>query len=180
MPRRECWQDQRPPGRLREVEVVREVAENRQRLAHVGARVCASVRLRVEALPAQEVVFDGLRVGVEAQRLVVDVAASRVRADHDAGHAQAVAGAVDARRVEMVVEAAPVVPREQDRGRQRPVPRRDEEAVQRLDLPELPVLANRREVRQRIPDAGRARALRRRIANRRVVGTNGLPSLSAT
>src|SRR4051812_45456149 len=55
---RERPEDQRPPRPLREVEVVHEVAENRQGLAHVGSRVGTAVRLRVEALPGEEVVLD--------------------------------------------------------------------------------------------------------------------------
>ena len=53
---------------------VREVAEHRRVLAHVGPRVGAAVGRWVEPLAAEEVVLDELGVGVEAQRLVVDVA----------------------------------------------------------------------------------------------------------
>ena len=56
-------------------------------------------------------------VGVEAERLVVDVALLGVRADHQPRHPQAVAVRVDRRRHDVVVEAAPVVPGEEDRGR---------------------------------------------------------------
>ena len=67
-------QDQRRPRLLVEVEVGDEVAEDGRVLADVGARVGAAVGRRVEALAAEEVVLDELDVGVEAQRLVVDVA----------------------------------------------------------------------------------------------------------
>src|SRR5690348_227881 len=77
---RERPQDERRSRLLPEVEVVREAAEDRQRLAHVRPRVRAPIRLRVEALTAEEVVLDEFRVGVEAEDLVVDVAPSRVRA----------------------------------------------------------------------------------------------------
>ena len=83
--------------------------------AHVGPRVGPPVGLRVQPLPAEEVVLDELGERVEAQLLVVDVAASRVRADHDSRDAKAVAVQVDHRRSDVVVEAAPVIPREEDR-----------------------------------------------------------------
>src|SRR5919201_3325190 len=108
-------EDERRPRLLREVEVADEVPELRRALPHVGARVGAAVRARVEPLTLQEVVLDELHVCVERQRLVVDEAAPRVRADHEAGDAQAVAVLVHPRRDDVVVEAAPVVPGEEDR-----------------------------------------------------------------
>ena len=54
------------------------------------------------------------------QHLVVDEPAPRVRADNEARHAQPVALRVDARRRDVVVKTAPVVPAEEDR-RRRPV-----------------------------------------------------------
>ena len=45
---------------------------------------------------------------------MVDVATLRVRADDQAGHAEAVPVPVHARRHGVVVEAAPVVPRQED------------------------------------------------------------------
>src|SRR5579875_233531 len=67
-------EDQRRPGLLVEVEVFDQVAQLGGVLAYVGARVGPSVGGRVEALAVQEVVFDELDVGVEAERLVVDEA----------------------------------------------------------------------------------------------------------
>jgi hypothetical protein len=99
---------------------VTEVAEHPFVLADVGTRVRAPVGARIEAGAAEEVVLDELQVRVEAQHLVVDVAALRVRADDDARDAQSVAVPVDARRADVVVEPTPVVPGEEDRGR-RPV-----------------------------------------------------------
>ena len=93
------------------------------RLPRIGALSRTSGRgsgrpsvARVEPPAAEEVVLDELRVGVEAQRLVIDVAALRVRADHDPRYAQAVTVHVDPRRHDVVVETAPVVP---GRGRSR-------------------------------------------------------------
>ena len=51
-----------------------------------------------------------------AEGLVVDVAGLCVWADHDPGHAHAVALGVDDRRRDVVVEAAPVIPGEEDCG----------------------------------------------------------------
>src|SRR5437870_4776072 len=70
---------------LREVEVVREVAEDGDVLAHRRARVGSTVGARIEALSAEEVVFDELEVGIEAQRLMVDEPALRIRADDESG-----------------------------------------------------------------------------------------------
>src|SRR5262245_8575552 len=104
------FQDERPPRLLVEVEVPGEVPEDADPLAHGRARIRPPVRLLVESLLTQEVVLDELRVGVEAQCLVVDVALSGVRADHEPGHAQAVAVPVHHRRNDVVVKTAPVVP----------------------------------------------------------------------
>ena len=60
---------------LGEVEVVGEVAEDAFVLANVGPWVWSPVGFRVEALAVEEVVLDELDVGVEAETLVVDVAA---------------------------------------------------------------------------------------------------------
>src|SRR5436309_15694127 len=110
-------QNERWARPLREVEVARERAEDRFVLADVGARIRAAVGARVDALATEEVVLDELDVGVEAERLMVDEALASVGADHEAGDAKPVAVAVDARRRHVVVEAAPVVPREEDRRR---------------------------------------------------------------
>ena len=67
-------QDQRFAGVCVEVEVFDEVAELGDIFAHVGAGIGSAVSLRVERWPGQEVVLDELGVGVEAERLVVDVA----------------------------------------------------------------------------------------------------------
>ncbi len=93
----------------------RQVAEHRHVLADRRPRVGPPVRRRVEPQTAEEVVLDELGVGVEAQDLVVDEAAPRVRRDQERGHPQAVAVLVDRRRHDVVVETAPVVPREEDR-----------------------------------------------------------------
>src|SRR5215212_6711334 len=86
-------------------------------LANERARVRPTVRRRVESLSLQEVVLDELRVRVEAQDLVVDEATPSVGRDHDRGYPQPVAVPVDDRRRDVVVEAAPVVPGEEDRRR---------------------------------------------------------------
>ena len=110
-------QQHRRARRLVEVEVGGQVAEDPLVLANVGARVGAAVGLGIDATTAEEIVFDELGVRVEAQGLMIDVAALGVGADHDAGHAQAVAVLVDDRGHDVVVETAPVVPRQEDRGR---------------------------------------------------------------
>ena len=104
-------------GRLGEVEVGGEIAEHGafSRTSGRGSgrpSVGGSMRW-----PPRKSSSMNLSVRVEAQRLVVDVARLRVRADDESGHPQAVAVLVDARRGDVVVEAAPVVPGEEDRGR---------------------------------------------------------------
>src|SRR5207253_3778997 len=85
-------------GVLREVELADEVAEQLCVLADDGARVGPAVRLWVEPLAAEEVVFDELQVGVERECLVVDVAVAGPGADQEAGYTQPVALPVDRRR----------------------------------------------------------------------------------
>ena len=110
-------EDQRRPRRPGEVELAEQVTENRRVLAYVGARVRPAVVGRVEALAAQEPVLDERGVRVEAERLVVDVPGPRPRADQQPRHPQAVALLVHGGRCDVVVEAAPVVPGEEDRRR---------------------------------------------------------------
>src|SRR4051794_37191250 len=102
---------------LMEVEVTGEVAEDLSVLPDVRPAVGAAVGLRVEPLAVDEVVLDELEVRVEAEGLVVDEPAPRKRADHESRHAKPVPAVIDARRLNMVVEPAPVVPGEEDRGR---------------------------------------------------------------
>ena len=71
-------------------------------------------------MAAEEVVFDELHVSVEAERLVVDVPVFGVRTDDDGGHPEPIAVHVDLRWRDVVVEATPVVPCEED-GRRVPV-----------------------------------------------------------
>src|SRR6266550_34288 len=104
------------PGRLAEVEVRGQVAEDARVLADVGSRVGTAVRRGIQPGPAEEVVLDELVVRVEGQRLVVDVPRPGVRADDQGGHPEPVAVLVDPGRDHMVVEAAPVVPGQEDRG----------------------------------------------------------------
>src|SRR5437870_5355228 len=113
--RRMRVENERVPRLLREVEVLDEIAEDRRVLAYVWARVGPSVGSWIEPLSVQEVVLDELDVRVEAQRLVVDEASPCIGADHESGDAEPVAVFVDRRRRDMVVEAAPVVPRDEDR-----------------------------------------------------------------
>jgi hypothetical protein len=88
-------EDQGRPRGLVEVEVGEQAAEGRLVLAHVGTRVRSPVRRRVKPLAAEEVIFDEFQVGVEAERLVVDVSGFGVWADHQAGDADAIPEAVD-------------------------------------------------------------------------------------
>src|SRR5437762_2229755 len=110
-------QDDRWTRRLVEIEIRPEIAEYRDVLTHVRAGVGPPVGFRIEPLAAEGHVFDEFDIRVEAQGLVVDVAALGVGADHDGGYAQAVAVLVDARWDDVVVEAAPVVPRQEDGSR---------------------------------------------------------------
>ena len=67
-------EDQRRAGFLVEVEVSARLPRIFDVLADVGARVGAAVGRGFESPAVQEVVLDELQVGVEAERLVVDVA----------------------------------------------------------------------------------------------------------
>src|ERR671930_182246 len=69
-----------------------------------------------ETASAEEAILDQLQIRVERQRLVVDQTPLRVRADREPRYADPVAARVDARRDGVVVEPAPVVPGEEDRG----------------------------------------------------------------
>ncbi len=66
--------------------------------------------------PCQEVILDELHVGVEAERLMVDVALARKWADDQSGNAQAIAVVIHRRRGHVIVETAPIVPGQKDRG----------------------------------------------------------------
>src|SRR5947199_7372957 len=90
--------------RLIEVEIGLEITEMLGILPNIGPRIRAAVVLRVDALRREEIVLDELEIGVEAQRLVVDVTLPRIRADHQRRNAQAVPVLVDGRRRHMVVE----------------------------------------------------------------------------
>src|SRR5207248_11276483 len=95
LPRRTKREEERRPRLLVEVEVLREIAEDRLVLADVRATVGAAVGLGIEPPATEEVVLDELEVGVEAEGLVVDVALLRVGAYHERRHAQSVSLAVD-------------------------------------------------------------------------------------
>src|ERR1700676_14679 len=109
-------QDHRGPWRLREVEVRGQVAQDADVLAHRGPRVGTAVGERIDALSIEEHVLDELVVGVEAEGLVVYIALAGVGADPHAGHAQPVSVLVDDGGDHVIVEAAPVVPGEEDGG----------------------------------------------------------------
>ena len=80
-------QDECLPRRLVEVEIGSNVSKDGDVLAHCRARVGSTVGARIETLSAEEVVFDELEVSIEAQRLMVDEPALRIRADDESGHA---------------------------------------------------------------------------------------------
>src|SRR6202165_3854389 len=101
---------------LVEIEIGGEIPQNLETFPDVGSRIGSAIGVGVDPLTVQERVFDELVVGIEAENLVVDVALLRVRADDDAGHAQAVTIDVDRRWYHMVVEAAPVIPGQEDWG----------------------------------------------------------------
>src|SRR4051794_38045718 len=111
------FQHHRLAWRLVEVEVAAQGAEAVRGFTHRRARVGSAVVSRVEALSPEEVVLDELEIRVEAERLMVHVALPRVRADHEGGNADAVLLTTDYGWRHVVVEAAPVVPGEEDRGR---------------------------------------------------------------
>src|SRR5438876_346135 len=106
----------RSPGSLGEVEIGAQVAQHRGVLTHAGSRIRTPVGARIEALATQEVILDELDIGIEAQLLVVDVAMLGLGADHDAWYTEAVAVRVLPRRNDVIVEAAPVVPGEENGG----------------------------------------------------------------
>jgi len=107
-------ENHRPSWLLVEVEITDEVSKYRRVLAHSGPRVRAPVGRRVESLPSDEVVLDELRVGVETQGLVVDVAPARIRRDDHCWDPEAVSLAIDDRWDDMVVKTAPVIPGKED------------------------------------------------------------------
>ena len=69
-----------------EVEVAREVAEDRDVFSDGWSEVRAAVGLRIEALAVEKIVFDELEVGVEAQHLVIDEARTGIRTDDQRGY----------------------------------------------------------------------------------------------
>src|SRR5581483_10071468 len=106
--------------RLSEIEVLQQVAELRESLADIRARVWAAIGPGVKALATEEIVFDELDVGIKAQYLVINVSLLGIGADHETGYPQAVAIFVDTWRRDVIIEAAPVVPGKKD-GRAAPV-----------------------------------------------------------
>ena len=99
-----------------------QVAQTRGPLAYVGPGVRPPVGTRVDSTTAQEVVLDEPGQGVVTEPLPIDEPTPCIRADDDAGDPEAVAHTVHGGRRHVVVEAAPVVPGQEDRGRA-PVPR---------------------------------------------------------
>src|SRR5262245_29980706 len=110
-------QHHRRPRSLLEVEVGDEVAEQRRVLANGRTWIGTAVSGRIQPLAFEKVVLDELRIGVEAQDLVVYEAASRVRRDDESRNPEPIAVPIDDGRRYVVVEAAPVVPGDEDRGR---------------------------------------------------------------
>src|SRR5271166_6200574 len=88
-------QDEGGPRWRREVEIPREIAQPGGVFTHRGARIWPSIGAGVEALSVEEVVLDELEIGIEAQPLVVDVAAAGIGADHATGNPKPVAVPVD-------------------------------------------------------------------------------------
>jgi hypothetical protein len=123
------------PRPLVEVEIVDQVVEHRADLPDVRSAVRTAVRRRIKPLASEEIILDAPGVGVVAQDLMIDEAAARIRADHQPGHPHAQPEVVDRWRADVVVKTSPVIPGE------------------------LMVLMHVGEVRQRVPDSGRAGAL---------------------
>src|SRR2546421_8560636 len=109
-------EDHRWQRGLVEVEVVDQVAQLGSVFADGRARVGAAIVAGIDPLSFKKVVLNELDVGVKAQSLVVDVTLLGVRADHECRHSQSVTIRIHAWRRYMVVEPAPVVPGEEDRG----------------------------------------------------------------
>ena len=99
------------PGRRRrwlgEVEVLQQVwvRFSRTTIREFGRPSVTGLSLA----PPRKAVLDELEVGVGGAQSVVDEPAPGERADHDVGHAEAVAKRVLVRRHDVVVEATPVV-----------------------------------------------------------------------
>src|SRR5205085_1429912 len=87
----------------------------------IGPGIGPAVGAGVEALAVAEAALAELVVGGEGQRLMIDVALAGAGADDDPRHAEPVAVLVDARRGDLVLDPAPVVPGQEAR---RPVPSR--------------------------------------------------------
>src|SRR5207245_6963387 len=109
-------QDHRRPGRLAEVEVTGQASQDGDVFAHGRPRIGAAVGQRVQPLATQEDVLDELDISVEAEGLVVDVVLLRIGADDQRWDPQAVAVLVHHRRHHVIVEAAPVIPGQEDGG----------------------------------------------------------------
>ena len=109
-----CRQDDRGSWCLREIEVVAQIAELRRVLPHRRSPIGPAVGRGVETTTAEEAVLDEAQVRIERVRRVVDEALLRVSTDDQRRDPDPDRVAVDRRRCEMVVEAAPVVPRDED------------------------------------------------------------------
>src|SRR5581483_10234054 len=98
-----------------EIKIVFQIAELRYILAHIGTRIGASVRARVNALSTQANILDEFEIRVKAQRLVVNEPVLGIRADDQPRHAQPISILIYLRRRDMIVKPAPIIPRQENR-----------------------------------------------------------------
>src|SRR5450432_1996030 len=76
------------PRCLSEIEIAEQIAEDGNVLAHIGTWIGPTITAWIDALTAEEIVFDELVIGVETEGLMIDVPLARIGADHNAGHAK--------------------------------------------------------------------------------------------
>src|SRR5271157_502801 len=109
-------QYQRRTRRLLEIEILSQIAENRCIFAYVRTRVGAVIRLRVNALAREKIIFNKLDIRVEAESLVINITSLCVRTDDETRHAESISVYIHCRRNHMIIKTTPVVPCQKYRG----------------------------------------------------------------
>src|SRR5437660_10236744 len=106
------WQDQGGQRLAIEVKLIDQITKLRNIFPHGGTGIGPPVSFWIDPHSTQEIVLNELQVSIEAQHLVIDVPAFSIGRNQQSRHAKTVAILVHFRRYNMIVKAAPIIPRQ--------------------------------------------------------------------
>src|SRR5689334_21838331 len=102
--------NQRRKEILIKIEIVHEVSQYRCAFTHCWSWIWATIGLRIQPGPSQEIIFYELQISVKTKSLMINIMRLSIRRNDHCWYPKAITISIHDRWNYMIVEATPVIP----------------------------------------------------------------------